>query len=109
MAQKLPQVPQLSGSLEGSTQEPEQFARPPGQPARHDPSAQTIAARGPEELLIVYPRLKRAERYALTGAATGPWSEGLSLFEAGFPRGRADLERGDHQRLQQPGPRRARG
>lgn len=55
--------------------------------------AQTIAARGPEELLIVYPRLKRAERYALTGAATGPWSEGLSLFEAGFPRGRADLER----------------
>jgi outer membrane lipoprotein-sorting protein len=55
--------------------------------------AQTIAARGPEELLIVYPRLKRAERYALTGGATGPWSEGLSLFEAGFPRGRDDLER----------------
>jgi outer membrane lipoprotein-sorting protein len=55
--------------------------------------AQTIAARGPEELLIVYPRLKRAERYPLTGAAAGPWSEGLSLFEAGFPRGRDDLER----------------
>lgn len=55
--------------------------------------AQTIAARGPEELLIVYPRLKRAERYPLQGAAAGPWSEGLSLFEAGFPRGRADLER----------------
>ena len=58
--------------------------------------AQTIAARGPEELLIVYPRLKRAERYTLQGAAAGPWSEGLSLFEAGFSRGRDDLERKFH-------------
>jgi outer membrane lipoprotein-sorting protein len=58
--------------------------------------AQTIAVRGPQELLILYPRFQRAERYPLQGAAAGPWSEGLSLFEAGFPRRREDLERRFH-------------
>ncbi len=53
---------------------------------------QTIAVRQPEQMLVIYPRLKRAERYPLTGDAAGPWKDTLALFEAGFPRSRADLE-----------------
>lgn len=54
--------------------------------------AQTIAVRQPEQMLVIYPKLLRAERYPLTGDATGPWKDTLALFEAGFPRSRADLE-----------------
>ena len=54
--------------------------------------AQTIAVRQPEQLLILYPRLKRAERFPLGGDAAGPWRDALALFEAGFPRSRAELE-----------------
>lgn len=53
---------------------------------------QTIAVRQPEQLLILYPRLKRAERFPLEGNAAGPWKDALALFEAGFPRSRAELE-----------------
>jgi outer membrane lipoprotein-sorting protein len=52
---------------------------------------QTIAVRAPQELLIIYPRLKRVERYPLTGEQTGPWRDALALLEAGFPRSEADL------------------
>ena len=54
--------------------------------------AQTIAVRQPTEMLVIYPRLKRAERYPLTGAEAGPWKDTLALLEAGFPRSRAELE-----------------
>lgn len=54
--------------------------------------AQTIAVRQPEELLVVYPRLKRAERYPLAGSGRGPMREMMLLFEAGFPRSRGELE-----------------
>jgi outer membrane lipoprotein-sorting protein len=54
--------------------------------------AQTIAVRQPEQLLILYPRLQRAERFPLDGAASGPWRDALALFEAGFPRDRSELE-----------------
>ncbi len=54
--------------------------------------AQTIAVRQPEQMLVIYPRLKRAERYPLTGDAPGPWKDMLSLLEAGFPRSQAELE-----------------
>jgi outer membrane lipoprotein-sorting protein len=54
--------------------------------------AQTIAVRARDELEIVYPRLKRVERYPLTGAQTGPWRDALALLEAGFPRSAAELE-----------------
>ena len=54
--------------------------------------APTIVVRQTDELLILYPRLKRAERYALTGASAGPWKDTLALFEAGFPRSRSELE-----------------
>jgi outer membrane lipoprotein-sorting protein len=54
--------------------------------------AQTIAVRAPAEMLVIYPRLKRVERYPLTGGQTGPWRDALGLLEAGFPRSQAELE-----------------
>ena len=51
----------------------------------------TIAVRAPAELLVIYPRLKRVERYPLTGEA-GPWRDALSLLEAGFPQNQSELE-----------------
>jgi outer membrane lipoprotein-sorting protein len=52
----------------------------------------TIAVRQPEQMLVIYPRLKRAERYPLNGEQAGPWKDTLSLLEAGFPRSQAELE-----------------
>jgi outer membrane lipoprotein-sorting protein len=52
---------------------------------------QTIAVREPEGMVVIYPRLKRAERYPLTGNETGPWREALDLLQVGFPRNEADL------------------
>ena len=53
---------------------------------------QTIALRQPEQMLVVYPKLKRAERYPLTGNHSGPWTDTLALLEAGFPRSQSELE-----------------
>lgn len=53
---------------------------------------QTIAVRKPEEMLVIYPRLKRAERYPLTGAAAGPWRDVMALLEAGFPRSEHEMQ-----------------
>jgi outer membrane lipoprotein-sorting protein len=53
---------------------------------------QTIAVRSGSELLLVYPRLKRIERYTLAGNRSGPWRDALALLDAGFPRSRAELE-----------------
>jgi len=50
----------------------------------------TIAIRSGDEMWVVYPKLKRAERYPLNQA--GQWRDALSLLEAGFPRSQADLE-----------------
>jgi outer membrane lipoprotein-sorting protein len=65
---------------------PNQFRWELGNPA------QTIALRQADQMLVIYPRLQRAERYPMTGAQTGPWKDALILLEAGFPRSRADLE-----------------
>jgi outer membrane lipoprotein-sorting protein len=54
--------------------------------------SQTIAVRQPEQLLVIYPALKRVERYSLQGDQAGPWKDTLSLLEAGFPRAPAELE-----------------
>ncbi len=54
--------------------------------------AQTIALRRADEMFVIYPRLKRAERYPLDQASLGEWREALSLLEAGFPKDRADLD-----------------
>ena len=53
---------------------------------------QTIAMRGGDEMLVIYPRLKRVERYPLAGERMGPWKDMLALLEAGFPRSEADME-----------------
>ncbi len=53
---------------------------------------QTIAVRQPAEVLILYPRLKRAERYPLDATSTGPWKDAMALLDAGFPRSRAELD-----------------
>ncbi len=55
--------------------------------------AQTIAVRGGDEMLVIYPRLKRVEKYPLNGEKMGQWKDTLALLEAGFPRSQADLER----------------
>jgi len=54
--------------------------------------AQTIAVRSSDQMLVIYPRLKRVERYPLSGNQTGPWKDALALLEAGFPRSAAQLE-----------------
>ena len=54
--------------------------------------AETIAVRNATEMLIVYPRLKRAERFPLDQQNAGPFKDTLALLDAGFPRGRADLD-----------------
>src|SRR5882724_9578545 len=52
---------------------------------------QTIAVRATNEFLVIYPRLKRAERYPLSGAQTGEWRDALALLESGFPRSEAEI------------------
>jgi outer membrane lipoprotein-sorting protein len=52
---------------------------------------QTIAIRQANDLYVIYPRLKRAERYPLDGAA-GQWRDTLALLDAGFPRSQAEVE-----------------
>ena len=54
--------------------------------------AQTIALRQSDQMFVIYPLLKRAERYALAGPGAGQWREALALLEAGFPRDRAELQ-----------------
>src|SRR5882672_3647388 len=53
---------------------------------------QTIALRQPEQMLVIYPKLKRAEKYPLTREYSGPWTDTLALLEAGFPRRQSELE-----------------
>jgi outer membrane lipoprotein-sorting protein len=65
---------------------PDRFRWELGQPA------QTVALRQPDILLIIYPRLKRVEKYPLRAAEPGPWKDALALLEASFPRSRRDLE-----------------
>src|ERR1043166_6647366 len=54
--------------------------------------AQTIAIRNSNEMSVVYPKLKRAERYPLAGAGNEPWRDALALMDAGFPTSRAELD-----------------
>ena len=66
---------------------PGEFRWELGQPA------QTIVLRTPAQLLIVYPRLKRAEKYPLDAVPTGPMKDALSLLDASLPRDRATMEK----------------
>jgi len=53
---------------------------------------QTVVLRRPDELLIIYPRLKRAEKYPLDAVPTGPMKDALALLDASLPRDRASME-----------------
>ena len=65
---------------------PDRFRWELGQPA------QTIALRQPDQLCLIYPKLKRVEKYPLNDKQPGPWRDALALLEASFPRTRADME-----------------
>ena len=52
---------------------------------------ETIAVSTGTNLLILYPRLKRVEKIALTGARNGQWQSAMEMLEAGFPRSEQDL------------------
>jgi outer membrane lipoprotein carrier protein len=67
--------------------EPGKFRWELGQPV------QTIVLREPDQLLIVYPRLQRAEKYPLNGVPTGPIKDALTLLDATLPRDRATMEK----------------
>jgi outer membrane lipoprotein-sorting protein len=54
--------------------------------------SQTIALRQAEEMWVIYPLLKRAERYPLDAKAPGEWRDALALLEAGFPRDRREFD-----------------
>lgn len=65
---------------------PQRFRWELGRPAL------TLAIRRTNEMMVLYPRLKRAEVYALGGGERSPWQDTLALLEAGFPRSAADVE-----------------
>lgn len=53
----------------------------------------SIALRAGDELLVLAPKLKRAERYPLAEAAQGPMKDALALLDTGFPRDAAEFRR----------------
>ena len=65
---------------------PNNFRWELGQPA------QTIALRHDDEMFVIYPRLKRAERYPLGASTPTEWRDTMSLLQAGFPRDRKEFE-----------------
>jgi len=65
---------------------PNDFRWELGQPA------QTIALRHESEMFLIYPRLKRAERYSLGAAAPREMRDAMSLLNAGFPNNRQEFE-----------------
>jgi outer membrane lipoprotein-sorting protein len=65
---------------------PNEFRWELGQPA------QTIALRHGDEMFVVYPRLKRAERYPLGAGTPTEWRDTMSLLQAGFPRDREEFD-----------------
>ncbi len=65
---------------------PGQFRWELGQPP------QTIVVRNPDELLIMYPRFKRAEVYALDKIPPGPIKDAMALLDVSIPRDRATME-----------------
>ena len=53
----------------------------------------TIAIRSNETMLVIYPRLKRAEKYNFENTGRSEWKDTLALLQSGFPQSRADLDR----------------
>jgi outer membrane lipoprotein-sorting protein len=65
---------------------PNDFRWELGQPA------QTIALRHGDEMFVIYPRLKRAERYPLGTGTPTEWRDTMSLLQAGFPGDRREFD-----------------
>jgi len=65
---------------------PNDFRWEIGQPA------QTIALRHGDEMFVIYPRLKRAERYPMGAGTPTEWRDTMSLLQAGFPRDRKEFD-----------------
>jgi outer membrane lipoprotein-sorting protein len=65
---------------------PDDFRWELGQPA------QTTAMRHGDEMFVIYPRLKRAERYPLGAGTPAEWRDMMSLLQAGFPRDRKEFD-----------------
>jgi outer membrane lipoprotein-sorting protein len=65
---------------------PNQFRWELGRPAR------SIAVRYDDEMLVIYPLLKRAERYPMGANAPREWRDAMSLLQAGFPHNRMEFE-----------------
>jgi outer membrane lipoprotein-sorting protein len=65
---------------------PDAFRWEIGKPAR------TIAVGGGGEMFVIYPLLKRAERYPLGQNAPKQWRDTMSLIQAGFPHSRKEFE-----------------
>jgi outer membrane lipoprotein-sorting protein len=55
-------------------------------------SNQTIAVRNGNTMLVIYPRLKRVERFDFNQVKSGQWKDTLALLQAGFPRSKAELD-----------------
>jgi outer membrane lipoprotein-sorting protein len=60
--------------------------------------APTIAARTEDDLVVIFPRLKRAEKYSLATLRKGQWKDLMSLLDTGFPRSQAEFEERFHVR-----------
>jgi outer membrane lipoprotein-sorting protein len=54
--------------------------------------AQTMALRHDDEMFVVYPRLKRAERYPMGASAPAELRDAMSLLQAGLPRSREEFD-----------------
>jgi outer membrane lipoprotein-sorting protein len=65
---------------------PNDFRWELGQPAH------TIALRHDDEMFVIYPRLKRAERYPMGAGTPTEWRDTMSLLQAGFPHGREEFD-----------------
>lgn len=52
----------------------------------------TIAVRQATQMLVMYPKLKYGERYALDSDKAKDWKDTLALLDAGFPRSREQVE-----------------
>jgi outer membrane lipoprotein-sorting protein len=52
----------------------------------------TLALRHADEMFVIYPRLKRAEKYSLGADTPAEWRDTMSLLQAGFPRDRKEFD-----------------
>jgi outer membrane lipoprotein-sorting protein len=64
---------------------PDKFRWELGRPAR------TIALGRKDEMFVIYPLLKRAERYPMGQKSPKQWREAMSLLQAGFPHTPAEF------------------